>query len=574
MADRILDMSVVLKGAENAQRKLKDIEKSGEKAGNKTEMAFAKAAIGITALVAAGAKVANMFSTAIKLATEQTDAVTRLNAALEAHGQFTEAGSQAIQNYASALQLTLGVGDEVLINVAAQVQALTGLGADTMPRVIDAAIQLAEVTGLDLVSASKMLAKQLTGDTDVLTRYIGATKVAGDANASLTAILEKTSAGMDIAIARTQTFEGANRLLTNAWGDLLEEIGFFITKNPEVIGAFRATADALATITGHLSDTTSEFESMSQKSAAEVQTMSDSIVKAFANVEIVITQIVNSIQVSFNLIQLGLLEIMLGLRKAANAILSFFGQLGDEAIAFERQWATMVDNTKIKLGELGEAMHMAEVRYASLTSKLGGGVNPDFLKPAGRGKAFMEMNAPDPVANRISSIRSGARSAGRAVEDLEVKSIKLFNAWRNEIGGMVDNTFNKMTNEFGQFVETLTDPHVFSDLFDEVAVSWGNAMASIEQRTADAATLIAGQIQGLATQLNNFDTLLTPATLQDELRSNNIAELVSGMTPGEASPRMQVDNAAMNEFIRMGLSPEAARMNARGMQDMDCSGGT
>lgn len=187
--------------------------------------------LAVLAAFAALRGVINIFKDVTRAAQEQERAVTSLNAALAAQGQFTQETSAALQQYATDLQLLTGIGDEATLGVMTQIEALSGLSAQALPDAIRATVQLANVTGMEFEAAGKLMQKTLSSSTNALSRYGVEIDTAGTAQEKLNQVIEKTAAGWDIAIAKARTFEGRVKILASVWGDFKEVIGANITQS-------------------------------------------------------------------------------------------------------------------------------------------------------------------------------------------------------------------------------------------------------------------------------------------------------------------------------------------------------
>lgn len=207
----------------------------------RSKAAFAGLATIIKGLVAAFAamvvlrQVGRWLRETIELSKIQEAAVTTLNAALRASGNYTLEASAALQDYAKSLQATLGIGDEVTLQTLGIIEGLTKLSAEALPGAMDAVIQISNLYRTDYNAAAILLGKSLTSNLNAFARYGIQIDMTGTAQERLNQILEATSAGMDIAIEKANTYEGATNKLTAAWGDYKEVYGDWITQSPRLI---------------------------------------------------------------------------------------------------------------------------------------------------------------------------------------------------------------------------------------------------------------------------------------------------------------------------------------------------
>jgi len=247
----VLDDGSVQQAFINLDKKAKD---SGQK-GSKSLLPISKGLLGIAAAaVAAGtAIVAAFFSRAsINAAVQQEDAVNRLNQALASAGRFSEEASRSFQEFANEIQRTTKVGDETVIQLGAIAQnfARTNEEAERLTR---AAIELSAATGKDLNSSLQALGQTLTGQAGTLARQVPEIRELGaealKAGEGIDFILSRFSG---TAAAQVNTFSGAVQQSKNAFGDLQEQFGFFITQSPVVVALFQELTKLFTSIGDNL----------------------------------------------------------------------------------------------------------------------------------------------------------------------------------------------------------------------------------------------------------------------------------------------------------------------------------
>lgn len=212
---------------------------------------FAKAVFSVKGLVAALAgmviirQVTKWMAESVELANVQEEAIASLNAALAASGNFSQEASDGLQAYATSLQNTLGIGDEVTLEVMGIIATMTKLSAEALPDAARAVIQLSNFAKVDLKNAALLLGKTLISSTNALVRYGVELDASGTKTEKLAQIIEQTTAGMDIAKAKVDTFQGRIMMLGNAWGDLREQVGMYITQSPGVNNIIEVLTDAV-----------------------------------------------------------------------------------------------------------------------------------------------------------------------------------------------------------------------------------------------------------------------------------------------------------------------------------------
>jgi len=242
----------------NVEKTLKDTEKqakkSGEKAGKNLEDGFKRGFNGIrAAALSAVAAITTAFAgrALIRAAAVQEDAVNSLNSALISTGIFSDKTSQSLQNFASELQNATRFGDEVILQNAALIQSLGRLDEQGLKRATTAATNLATALRIDLSTASQLVGKAAQGQITAFSRYGIAIEKGRDATETFNNTLKAIESRFSGAASRdVLTFSGAWQQLTNVFGDLLEELGMFITKSPEITLLIKAIKDELLGATG------------------------------------------------------------------------------------------------------------------------------------------------------------------------------------------------------------------------------------------------------------------------------------------------------------------------------------
>lgn len=187
----------------------------------------------------------------VSAAMEQEDALNAMNIALARSGHYSRETSAELDDFASRLQATTGVADDVIEKNMALIQSLGNLDKDGLKKATMAAVDLAAVLGIDLASASTMVGKAAAGNVETFGRYgisIEKGKTAAESFANTLQVLERFQG---TAAAKTKTYSGALTLLGATWGDLEEEIGNVVVKNLAVINVIKQlSAETMNTTEG------------------------------------------------------------------------------------------------------------------------------------------------------------------------------------------------------------------------------------------------------------------------------------------------------------------------------------
>ncbi|MCB1712061.1 MAG: hypothetical protein KDH96_06190 [Candidatus Riesia sp.] len=235
----------------------KESKKAGEAGGKKLADSFGKesesrfSSIGKKlSLALAGVAAIKVFASSLSVVTdaakEQEDAVNSLNNALRTSNDFSLEASSKMQSFASELQMVTRFGDEAILNQLALAKSF-GATNEQATQIVTAAADLSAAMGISLDSAVRNVAKTLGGLSGELGEVIPSLK-----NLSQEAL--KSGEGIDLVAKRfsgaakrdVAGYSGSVDQASNSFGDLLEEIGFFITKNDAFIGAINLANSAFS----------------------------------------------------------------------------------------------------------------------------------------------------------------------------------------------------------------------------------------------------------------------------------------------------------------------------------------
>lgn len=185
----------------------------------------------------------------VQAAQIQENAVNEINTALQLSGQYSRQASEDFQAYASTLQASSRIGDEVILQNAALIQNLGKLETEALKPATKAALDMAEALNIDLRAAATLVGKAAAGEVSSFSRYgviieKGATQAETFSNALVA--LEKQFGGA--AAAKLRTYDGSVTQLSNTFGDLLESVGRYITKSPVVIATFKVISEQISEV--------------------------------------------------------------------------------------------------------------------------------------------------------------------------------------------------------------------------------------------------------------------------------------------------------------------------------------
>lgn len=234
----------------SAFRKLKT---TGAQVAKSLGVTWKRAAI---AMVAAMASLGFAVFKAIGFANEQELATAKLAATLLSTAGAAGLTIEQLNEQANALQRVTTFGNETINSAQALLLTFTKIGKDVFPEATKTLLDLSAGMGQDLKQSAIQLGKALNDPVEGVAalRRVGVQLAQtqedqirkfvelGDVASAQTIILEELNVQFGgQAAAQAGTFGGAITQLKNAFGDLLEEIGFVFTKNQALIKGVTAT---------------------------------------------------------------------------------------------------------------------------------------------------------------------------------------------------------------------------------------------------------------------------------------------------------------------------------------------
>ncbi len=251
---------------------LKDLQGAAETGFKKSSQAFAVfegvltaelALRAIDGLISASKKLFNTFVVdGVKAAQEQEVAINDLNSALARTGQFSQESSKDLQAFAAGLQEVTTVSDEAILSSAALIQNIAKLGTEDLKRATQGALDLSAALGIDLESASRLVAKAAEGNISALERQ-GIEIRKGNTDAETFANTLAALANLEgAAEAKTRTYAGAVLQLQNNFNEIQEAVGNVIVKNEVVIALINEISAVFANAAKNISDNQAEYKKL------------------------------------------------------------------------------------------------------------------------------------------------------------------------------------------------------------------------------------------------------------------------------------------------------------------------
>jgi hypothetical protein len=193
---------------------------------------------GAVAAVAAAAFASRALFSGIEAVTssanEQVNAISRLNASLNAAGDYSKAASESMQSFAKSLSATIAVDDDVILQNLALAKSF-GATNEQATALVTAASDLSAAMGTSLDEAVTQLGGTLSGVPGRLSKIAPELKnMSEEALKGGAAIKYLEDRFKGSAAAATQTFSGAMTKLSLSFDDFKTQIGFIITQNPAI----------------------------------------------------------------------------------------------------------------------------------------------------------------------------------------------------------------------------------------------------------------------------------------------------------------------------------------------------
>jgi len=281
MAEATLEIDIETKQA------LKDMAKFQKKTVTsikavESSFSLLKAAAGVAVGVFAGRKLIGGIEAVTDAASVQEDAINQLNTAFKITGKFTEEASKDFQEFASSIQETTKFGDEALLQNAALIQSLGDLSTDGLKEATKAAADMSAALGIDLTAAATLVGKAAAGEIGSFSRYGVVIKKGADNAETFSKALDALNSKFGgSAAAQVNTFSGALQQTQNTFGDLQEELGFLITRNPIVIKGIKVAGDAFRSLIKIVSENKAEIGEFVGKAFKGIVNAIPSIIKGF-----------------------------------------------------------------------------------------------------------------------------------------------------------------------------------------------------------------------------------------------------------------------------------------------------
>ncbi len=304
---------------------------------------------GVFAAAIAGLGLAAFTKAAVSAASEQETAINNFNLALARTGQFSDSFSTGFQRLTGEIQNMSKFADEAVLKSAALMQNIGRFSQSELPRATQAAVDLASAYGISLDQAFEAVGKSAIGQVRNLKSLgiivqEGATQAETYANA-----MRALGFVQGAAQGELNTFAGAMAKMKNAFGEVLESVGNFITQSPAVVGLLKAMGDIF-------NDVAKSINQVSFKNFV-TQMVNDLLQVSQALNDLLIRPLIRLGEVGvfvFDAIKTGVQTIIVGFADAGVAIgklLNLVGVISDPALESLR---TFADSSRDVLSSFAE----------------------------------------------------------------------------------------------------------------------------------------------------------------------------------------------------------------------------
>jgi len=236
------------KSVDNINKNLDDLSKQSKSSGQIVRDAFATFAGFVGGRVVIGAfnalkgVVGDLWDTLIVGGVEaqraSSDSLNQLSASLARAGVYSARAAKDLDDFSSSVQNSSIYGDDAVKSSAALIESLTRLqSTEALKGATQAAVDLSAALGIDLNSASNLVAKALAGQTSVLSRYGIQVEEGTTQTEKMANVMKALQAFSGAAQAQLNTFNGQTKLLTNTFADFTKIFGKSVVENPAVINA-------------------------------------------------------------------------------------------------------------------------------------------------------------------------------------------------------------------------------------------------------------------------------------------------------------------------------------------------
>lgn len=289
----------------------------------------------------------NVAGESIDAAAGQEVATNNLSNAMLRAGTYSKQAAADMADFAGELQATSIYEDDAVLSSAALLQSLTKLSTDGLKGGVKAAADFATVLGVDLETATRLVAKAADGNTDAFKKYgIEIQKGSTNSETFANAVSKLNQQFGGASASQLQTYSGSLKAVKNAYGDMLEPIGNIIVQNPAVIAAFNGIKDVLNGANKAIGENNEGLKGFIQDGIMLFLSVSQNVFDALDGITIVFKGLINTILLVRNAFILGIIEPVKIAIDAIIAIGSYIPGIGDEVAKLDNILGKTSDTLK------------------------------------------------------------------------------------------------------------------------------------------------------------------------------------------------------------------------------------
>lgn len=263
MAEQVVDsMLVKLRGDGSEHEKMWQEAQQAMMAGAKASQRAAQIMENAFSLIKAALPIAlikQTFSKAVGAFAEAEEVSLKLKATLEGNGRAVDALMADYQKFAESMQRVTRLDDDAVMGLL-QVAETMGLTGDAAKRAAQNAIGLAAARGIDAKSALRMTAALEQGRAEMLQRYFPALRNIKDQSKKVAQAHELLGKTFGVAKASAQGMAGQSDQLSNALGNLWEDLGEVLVEFVKpMVSWLKDVATAFKDMVGPIKEASAQF---------------------------------------------------------------------------------------------------------------------------------------------------------------------------------------------------------------------------------------------------------------------------------------------------------------------------
>lgn len=242
-----IQIEVATSAAEAALKKFKTQTDSNTSAFNIFKGTFA-AGFAVDALKGALSTVTQYVGLFVEEAKKAAQSVTNMEIALKQAGLYTPEVSKSFQALGDELERTTIYSGDMAESAVALFANLNNLTANGIEKATRASADLAATLGIDMATASDMLAKAINGNYTAFKKMGIEIEKGSTDTERLTNITNALASQHGTAAAQANTYAGAMTQLDSAQGKLFESFGKIIVENESVIKGIKSARDTFISL--------------------------------------------------------------------------------------------------------------------------------------------------------------------------------------------------------------------------------------------------------------------------------------------------------------------------------------